>query len=75
MTAPVPNPTPGSAEHSASMLAAHQAAERRDLVDEMVALWKRDHAGAQPLDVSAYRRQVEQELARLPAMPSPGGGA
>lgn len=75
MTCPIPKLSSGSAEHSAAVLAEHRATERRTLVDEMVAKWLRDHAGAVPLDVSAYRRQVEQELARLPALPGPGGGA
>ena len=74
MSVPTPNPRHGTAEHSAAMLTAHRAAERRTLVDEMVAKWLRDNAGALPLDVSAYRRQVEQELARLPALPGPKGG-
>ena len=71
----IPHSVIGAAEHSAALLTAHRAAERRTLVDEMVAKWLRDNAGALPLDVSAYRRQVEQELARLPALPSPGRSA
>ena len=71
----VPHPDVGTAEHSAALLSAHRASERRTLVDEMVAKWLRDNAGALPLDVSAYRRQVEQELARLPALPGPGRSA
>lgn len=57
-------PAPSSQTNSARLLAEHQAAERRQLIAEMVAKFRRDNPGATQAEVDRFVDQVTKEVCR-----------
>lgn len=59
-----PNPNPSTAAVSQRLLDAHIQQQRRELLGEMLAKFRRDNPGASQREVDQYVDQVTRELER-----------
>lgn len=65
------NPTPNLSTEavSARLLAEHQAAQRRQLIGEMVDKFRRDNPRATQAEVDGYVNELGEQMQRLPMPP------
>lgn len=67
-----PHPDLSTAAVSQRLLDAHIEQQRRELLGEMLAKFRRDNPGASQREVDAY---VDATVAQLNRLPEPPGGA
>lgn len=67
---PTPHPAPETA--SARLLEDHRAAQRVELVEQMLAKFRAENPGATVAEVAAFVADLRRQIDRLPELP---GGA